>query len=428
MTQGPLPIRLTLLLVVVLCLLAVAAPADRIEMHNGMLLAGRLVAETDDAFTLEIDGAPFVVAKKDAARVERAGVWHTVEASAAPLFSDLVRKPEPPPPAPKVEDTARRPSAAKQAAPPDEGPAAAEVTGATYGLEASLWPLLPPALPPGRAVKVNADSVRMRAGPGTTFEPLTYVHRGEILTQLEREDEWLRCEGAGGTVGWIVSDYVDPMEETLLLVAGQRVNLRERPGTQYRSVGRMEKGSVVAAVGENADWKRVRTPAGRVGWAHGPLLVPSPADEVLHPRLRLCEAPELARPSVRVAERDGVKVLEITTEEDEFVRSGRAGFVLLTTEGDRAPTGDETIFQRHPTIQWYTVAKNSGMLRRLGFESAGSEGVRSATALHVAGEWLDRGAWAFSLPVRDPSREVVGIVVQEGPRRGCVVRLQTMPK
>ena len=64
-----------------------------------------------------------------------------------------------------------------------------------------------------------------------------------------------------------------------LTIAGDRVNLRSGPGTEHPSVGRLNRGTVVVAIGPTSGaWIEVRDEGGIQGFVSAKLLSPNPPD------------------------------------------------------------------------------------------------------------------------------------------------------
>lgn len=63
---------------------------------------------------------------------------------------------------------------------------------------------------PGDQLFVNGEAVNMRAGPGTDFDVVAKLKRGQELVEFDRKDEWINVGVAkpGGHAGWIHSSLV----------------------------------------------------------------------------------------------------------------------------------------------------------------------------------------------------------------------------
>jgi serine/threonine protein kinase len=66
-----------------------------------------------------------------------------------------------------------------------------------------------PTPEPEAAFRVAASSANLRLGPGTLFDPVGFVYRGEDLAVLGRNDGdyiWLNVQTADGRRGWVAAD------------------------------------------------------------------------------------------------------------------------------------------------------------------------------------------------------------------------------
>jgi N-acetylmuramoyl-L-alanine amidase len=60
----------------------------------------------------------------------------------------------------------------------------------------------------GGTAVVTASSLRIRGGPGTGYEVTGSLQSGNAVTVLLRQDGWSRIRTAGGTVGWVSTQYL----------------------------------------------------------------------------------------------------------------------------------------------------------------------------------------------------------------------------
>jgi len=78
--------------------------------------------------------------------------------------------------------------------------------------------LLAQALPPialaggARTARVTADSLNLRAGPGTDFAVVRGLTRDTVVTVRETKGDWWRVELADGTTGWAAARYLEEVE------------------------------------------------------------------------------------------------------------------------------------------------------------------------------------------------------------------------
>ena len=63
-------------------------------------------------------------------------------------------------------------------------------------------------------VRITATSLNVRSGPGTDFEVLGSVKKGEVVVQLRESPGWVQIQLESGTIGWVSDKYVEVVETT----------------------------------------------------------------------------------------------------------------------------------------------------------------------------------------------------------------------
>jgi|GEM_PF-3059583 len=61
-------------------------------------------------------------------------------------------------------------------------------------------------------IRVNVSSLRVRKGPGTSYDHLTSVSEGETFHIIEQSNGWYKIS-KNGTVGWISGEYVELVQQ-----------------------------------------------------------------------------------------------------------------------------------------------------------------------------------------------------------------------
>ncbi len=56
---------------------------------------------------------------------------------------------------------------------------------------------------------ITGSVVNVRSGPGTEYEVLTTVKKSERVKAISRSGEWFKISTSGGTVGWVLGEYID---------------------------------------------------------------------------------------------------------------------------------------------------------------------------------------------------------------------------
>jgi N-acetylmuramoyl-L-alanine amidase len=130
-------------------------------------------------------------------------------------------------------------------------------------------------------VRINEDSLRLRAEPCLEGTPLATLPRDTILTAHQRtEDDWLQVTTAdelqGWVAGWCTQQYAGQAGGVttenyfrLATINADVLRVRQGPGLQYDQIGRISSGSHVLALKEQNGWHYVRLPDGSYGWICG---------------------------------------------------------------------------------------------------------------------------------------------------------------
>lgn len=143
----------------------------------------------------------------------------------------------------------------------------------------------PPPPPPGdKWYRVTATKLNVRSGPGTNFEDIGDLFRGEVVQALDyaENNTWIKIlRKSDGLTGWCSADF---LEETTAppdgeppptgeigwyRVTASALNVRQEPNTSATVVGSLPFNSVVKGVEKNADesWIKIfRESDNLTGW------------------------------------------------------------------------------------------------------------------------------------------------------------------
>ena len=86
--------------------------------------------------------------------------------------------------------------------------------------------LLAPAWAQDAVRYVDATRVNLRAGPSTDSAKVTTMARGEQLTLVERQGDWLRVRTAAGQAGWVVARFVTETGPTAPRLTDRQIKQR----------------------------------------------------------------------------------------------------------------------------------------------------------------------------------------------------------
>jgi N-acetylmuramoyl-L-alanine amidase len=132
-----------------------------------------------------------------------------------------------------------------------------------------------PAVQKDEKMESTADGLRIRKGPGTSFQVIGSVNKGDVLQYKEKSESWVRISFKQ-VEGWVHSDYLKgiPAEDSGTstvqkkgTVTASSLNVRGTPSLSSSVIGNVAKGEVVTISGENSDWYEIQLKNNK-GWVH----------------------------------------------------------------------------------------------------------------------------------------------------------------
>lgn len=106
-----------------------------------------------------------------------------------------------------------------------------------------------------KTVSVTASSLRVRSGPGTTYNTIGYMKKGSEAVVVETSGKWYKIEYKG-KYGYISSQYTKDVTKTVEITASS-LHVRSGPGKEYKSIGALKKGKTATVVAETTDWYKI---------------------------------------------------------------------------------------------------------------------------------------------------------------------------
>jgi uncharacterized protein YraI len=126
-----------------------------------------------------------------------------------------------------------------------------------------------------RGTYTTTADVALRAGPGTNHPVITTLPKGIKINVVAKEGYWLKVESKhGDKPGYIDEKFAlrettaqAPPPKTTTTSAGayrtlKDVDLREGPGTKYKTVATLPAGIKINVIRAEGDWLRVESKKG----------------------------------------------------------------------------------------------------------------------------------------------------------------------
>ncbi len=277
-------------------------------------------------------------------------------------------------------------------------------------------PILPVVLPSGKSYQIKGSAVRFRDGPGLDYDVVDSLIRGTLLTSVETVADWVHARTIDGLEGWLHTDYLEPMANIPVVARVDRLNLRDGPGTAYRSIQRLRQGDILMLLNEQGDWWRVQSSSAKVGWCSKEHLTRVDSLEAICPVL--VEKPAGGVSLSRAASPVGIaQRVTLGTVDERFVVRGLTKVVAFHRDASTLASAD--LWSGSDLLRM-EILPDQESLARSGFDAALVARYKGAHLFLVRGR-KDADTWNYTLD--GPSGETIdyALVIQNGPERGGVV-------
>lgn len=115
---------------------------------------------------------------------------------------------------------------------------------------------------------IQTNNLRVRSGPGTSFSVIGSLNKGETVQILNQDENWYKIKGPFGN-GWVSKEYVQSTSEGVPnsvpssgatksgQITGNSLNVRSKPSTESRAIGKLNKGDQVIIHDEKNGWVQI---------------------------------------------------------------------------------------------------------------------------------------------------------------------------
>ncbi|HEY2420171.1 MAG TPA: SH3 domain-containing protein [Neobacillus sp.] len=118
----------------------------------------------------------------------------------------------------------------------------------------------------------NENQLRVRTGPGTSFRIIGFLQKGQAVTVLDNNENWLKISTSFGE-GWVAKQYIDSNTSVKTdnksgnngsnstssgTVSGDTLNVRKDPSTASTVIGKLAKGTKVTIYSKQNNWYEIR--------------------------------------------------------------------------------------------------------------------------------------------------------------------------
>lgn len=141
----------------------------------------------------------------------------------------------------------------------------------TYGYFALLLFLfLAPLSAFAESAVVNTPSLKVRSGPGLTYEVIGSVKAGDELEILSKENDWYQIDyngQQGWVASWLTTGSTSSVENQAAIVQVKTLNVRANASTSSSKLGQLAEGTSISVKSVKGDWLEIDY-NGSSAWIH----------------------------------------------------------------------------------------------------------------------------------------------------------------
>lgn len=117
---------------------------------------------------------------------------------------------------------------------------------------------------------VNVSSLKVRSGPGLTYDTIGSVQKNDKLTVIDKENDWLKVKYKN-TTGWVASWYAtfetEGLENKQIVSKVNNLNVRTAPSVSSAVIGQLSEGDKYIANRSEEEWIEIDY-NGQKGWVN----------------------------------------------------------------------------------------------------------------------------------------------------------------
>ena len=124
---------------------------------------------------------------------------------------------------------------------------------------------------------ITGDSVKFRSGAGTNYSSIGKLNKGDKIEYLGESGSWVKARYSGKT-GYVYGSYVGEYTSTnTKYVTATTLNVRSGAGTNYSIIGSLSKGTKVEVISTTNGWSKIKY-NGSTGYVSSQYLSSSASD------------------------------------------------------------------------------------------------------------------------------------------------------
>ncbi|NWQ40147.1 SH3 domain-containing protein [Bacillus sp. EB106-08-02-XG196] len=119
------------------------------------------------------------------------------------------------------------------------------------------------------SAEANTNQLRVRSGPGTSFRIIGYLNKGQAVSVLDENENWLKISASFGE-GWVAREYMDLKGNSTNSkennnnksidkgIVTDTLNIRIEPSTKGNVIGKLSKGTTLSIYSKKNNWLEIK--------------------------------------------------------------------------------------------------------------------------------------------------------------------------
>lgn len=127
-------------------------------------------------------------------------------------------------------------------------------------------------------ITITGSTVNARSGPGTDYEVVQRLKKGDIYTVIDTKSEWTQIELSDGEEAWVYNELISVNESSnksednsnpeapYAIVTASNLTVKNKPNAESKKVSTIQKGESYSIIDENNNWIKVKISDDESGW------------------------------------------------------------------------------------------------------------------------------------------------------------------
>lgn len=124
------------------------------------------------------------------------------------------------------------------------------------------------------SITINDDSVNIREGPGLSYPLVAHAKKGNVYQVVSEKNGWCKIQLSNSEIGWVASWLIfknGTSSSNSATANTDQIRIRTGPGTDFQTIGYLNKGQNVMILDQNENWTKVSSSFGD-GWVYSDFL------------------------------------------------------------------------------------------------------------------------------------------------------------